>query len=290
MQVIPGDPAQLILGTEADPEALQNLHEQLGLDKPVLLRYLGWLEGIARGDLGTSIRYQIPVAPLIAERLRVTFPLAGAALAIAWAVGVPLGIAGAMNRAGARGLGFAAFSHVAVSVPSFWVGILLMLFFSLRLGWLPPDGLVPWHESPGGFLKSLLMPAVSLSLFPAGVLVRMLRSSLSEVMTQDFILTARSKGLSGLQTVVRHGFRNAFAPVATLMGLQLAALLGGSIVVEQVFAIPGLGRLTLFAVFNRDLPLIQGITLVSAAVVLLANLVADLVQAWLDPRIGLTQM
>ena len=287
VQVVPGDPAQLILGTEAPLEALADLRAQLGLDRPLPLQYLNWLGGVLRGDLGVSLRHGRPVAALIAERLPVTLSLAILSLALVVLLAVPLGVLAAIRQHSALDYGVLVFAQVGLALPSFWIGILLILLFALSLHWLPSGGYVPWGESPLEVLRTLAMPVLALGLPVAGVLARLVRASMLEELGRDHIRTARAKGLSEAQVIVRHVLRNALIPTVTLLGLQLGFLLGGSIVIEQVFALPGVGRLVLFAVVNRDLPLIQGLVLFIAALVVVINFLVDMAYTWLDPRISL---
>ncbi len=287
VQVVPGDSAQLILGTEAPPEALADLRARLGLDRPLPLQYLSWLSGVLRGNLGVSLRHGRPVATLIAERLPVTLSLATLSLALAVLLAVPLGVLAAVRQHSALDYGVLVFAQAGLALPSFWIGILLILIFALSWRWLPSGGYVPWGESPLGTLRTLAMPVLALGLPVAGVLARLVRASMLEELARDHIRTARAKGLSEAQVIVRHALRNALIPTVTLLGLQLGFLLGGSIVIEQVFALPGVGRLVLFAINNRDLPLIQGLVLFIAAVVVVINFLVDLAYTWLDPRISL---
>ena len=289
VQVMPGDPAQLILGTEAPPEALADLRAQLGLDRPLPLQYLSWLSGVLRGNLGVSLRHGRPVATLIAERLPVTLSLAILSLALAVILAVPLGVLAAIRQHSALDYGVLVFAQAGLALPSFWIGILLILLFALSLRWLPSGGYVPWAENPLAALRSLTMPVLALGLPVAGVLARLVRASMLEELARDHIRTARAKGLSEQQVIVRHVLRNALIPTVTLLGLQLGFLLGGSIVIEQVFALPGLGRLVLFAINNRDLPLIQGLVLFIAVLVVGINFLVDMAYTWLDPRISLSR-
>lgn len=287
VQVVPGDPAQIILGTEAPPEALADLRAQLGLDRPLPLQYLSWLTGVLRGDLGVSLRHGRPVTTLIAERLPVTLSLAILSLAPAVLLAVPLGILAATHQHSALDYGVLLLAQAGLALPSFWIGILLILLFALSWRWLPSGGYVPWAESPLEALRSLAMPILALGLPVAGVLARLVRASMLDELSRDHIRTARAKGLSETQIIVRHVLRNALIPTVTLLGLQLGFLLGGSIVIEQVFALPGVGRLVLFAINNRDLPLIQGLVLFIAALVVTINFLVDMAYTWLDPRISL---
>ncbi len=287
VQVVPGDPAQLILGTEAPPEALAGLRAQLGLDRPLPLQYLSWLGGALRGNLGVSLRHGRPVAALIAERLPVTLSLATLSLAMAVLLAVPLGVLAAVRQHTALDYGVLVFAQAGLALPSFWIGILLILLFALSWRWLPSGGYVPWGENPLQALRSLAMPVLALGLPVAGVLARLVRASMLEELARDHIRTARAKGLSEAQIIARHALRNALIPTVTLLGLQLSFLLGGSIVIENVFSLPGLGRLVLSAINNRDIPLIQGLVLFIAAMVVVINFLVDLAYTWLDPRISL---
>ncbi|RLC76098.1 MAG: ABC transporter permease, partial [Chloroflexi bacterium] len=258
LQVIPGDPAQLILGTEAPPEALETLRVQLGLDRPWPVRYLDWLRGVLRGDMGVSLRQERPVVSLIAERLPVTISLTSLAMLVALAISLPLGIFAAVRWNSPLDYATLVFSQVGIAVPSFWAGILLILVFSLFLRLFPTGGYVGWSESPLQALRHLALPSLALGMVMAALLTRMTRASMLEVLSQSYILTARAKGLKERAVIFRHALKNALIPVVTVVGLQIGFLMGGSIVIEYVFALPGVGRLLLTAIYTRDLPLIQG--------------------------------
>jgi peptide/nickel transport system permease protein len=279
VHVLPGDPAVLILGHEASPEALTDLRASLGLDRSLPEQYLSWL--------GISLRHRLPVATLIGERLPVTVALAALALLLAVAVSVPLGVLAAVRERSALDLGVLILSQVGVALPAFWIGILLILVFAVGLRAFPTGGFVPWSEGPLATLRSLALPVVALSLPLVAVLVRLVRASMLEELGRDHIRTARAKGLSERAVIVRHALRGALVPTVTLLGLQLGFLLGGSIVVEQVFALPGLGRLVLYAVSNRDVPLVQGLVMFIATLVVAVNLLVDVLYGLLDPRISL---
>ncbi len=287
LQVIPGDPAQLILGIEASPDALESIRAQLGLDKPWPLRYIFWLWGLLRGDMGVSIRLERPVSSLIAERLPVTLSLAFMAMLIALIIALPAGILSALRWNSPLDYFILLTTQLGIAIPSFWVGILLILFFSLYFRLFPTGGFVSWWENPFEAFRHLFLPAVSLGLVTAAFLTRMLRSSMLEVLSQVYITVARAKGLTRVQVVFRHALKNALIPVVTLAGVQMSFLMGGSIVVEQVFALPGLGRLLLSAVYTRDIPLIQGLVMFMTAVVVASNFLVDVLYAYLDPRIRL---
>ncbi len=287
VHILPGDPATLILGHEASPEALAGIRASLGLDRPVPEQYLAWLGGALRGDLGTSLRHHLPVATLIAERLPVTGSLAALSLLLAVAVAVPLGVLAAVRERSPLDVGILVLSQVGVALPAFWIGILLILLLAVRARVFPTGGFVPWSRDPLAALRSLALPSVALSLPLIAILVRLVRGSMLDELGREHIRTARAKGLPERIVLLRHALRGALVPTVTMLGLQLGFLLSGSIVIEQVFALPGLGRLVLFAVSNRDIPLIQGLVLFIAALVVGINFFVDVLYAALDPRISL---
>jgi len=280
IHLVPGDPVEAMLGESARPADRQALREALGLDRPLPEQYLRYLRGLARLDLGQSFQFQRPVAELLGERILPTLELTGAALALALALAVPLGVLAARYRGGVLDSGAMGFSLLGISIPNFWLGPLLILVFSLWLGWTPVSG----RDGP----VSLLLPAITLGTGLAAVLARMVRSSLLEVMEEDYVRTARAKGLSEAAVMWRHALRNAWLPVLTLVGLQLGGLLGGAVITETVFAWPGVGSLLVEAIQNRDYSVVQaGVLLVSLAYVLV-NTLTDLVYTLVDPRIRLT--
>ena len=288
VHVVPGDPATLILGNDASPDELAHLRTALGLDRPLPAQYLSWLGQVARGDLGKSLRYDEPVARLIGERLPVTLSLATFALLLALALAVPLGVLSATHPRSPFDYATLVLSQVGLAFPAFWVGIMLILLFAVARPLFPTGGFVPWTASPLGALRSLTLPAVALGLPMTAVLMRLVRAAVLDEMAQDHVWTARAKGLPEWRVVLRHALRNALIPTVTMLGLQLSFLLGGSIVVEQVFSLPGLGRLVVFAIFNRDIPLIQGLVMFLAGLVVLINFAVDILYALLDPRISLS--
>jgi peptide/nickel transport system permease protein len=285
ISILPGDPAQAILGTQATPESLEALRRELGLDAPLWSRYLRWIGGAVTGDLGTSVISKVPVAPEIADRLLVTVPLAALGMAIALGAALPLGLLAAARHRRLEGTAVALLSQLGIAVPAFWVGILLITLFAVRLGWLPSGGFVPWQESVGGAIRSLILPACSLALVQGAILTRYVRSAVLEVMREDFIRTARAKGLSARRTLWRHALPNAAIPVVTILGLQFAYLLAGAVVIENVFFLPGLGRMVLQAIGNSDLVAVQAITLTLTAIVLAVNFLTDVSYRFLDPRL-----
>jgi peptide/nickel transport system permease protein len=285
VHVLPGDAAEIMLGTEGGAEALAALRAKLGLDKPLLTQYVHWLLRAVTGNLGVSIQYDMPVGELIASRLAVTFPLAGLAVGLTVLAGIPLGIMAASHHRRLGDIGAIVFSQLGIAIPSFWAGILLILLFAVYLGWFPAGGYTPWRETPAGALRSLFLPALALSLVQTAILARTTRSALLEVLREDYVQTARSKGLSDRIVLYKHALKNGLITVVTFLGLQIGHLLAGSIIIENVFYLPGLGRLALGAISARDLPVVQGVVLFMAAVIVAINFVVDLLYGWLDPRI-----
>jgi peptide/nickel transport system permease protein len=285
VRVLPGDPATLILGLESHPETVARLRRSMGLDRPLAVQYVDWLARAARGDLGTSIQYDLPVGRLILSRLPVTLPLALMAAALMVAVALPLGVFAATRRGRAGDYAAMIVSQLGIAVPAFWSGLLLILLFSVRLGWLRSGGFDGWEAGVWTGVKSLLLPAVALGAFQAAVLARATRSAVLEALHQDYVRTARAKGLAEAHVVGRHTLRNAMIPIVTVLGLQLGQLVAGAIVLESVFALPGLGRLALVAITARDLPVVQGVTLFVAASIVFINFAVDLAYVVLDPRI-----
>lgn len=285
IRVLPGDPAQVIMGTEGSPEAAARLREAMGLNRPLPIQYLQWLSGALRGDLGMSIQYDVSVSRLIVSRLPVTLPLTLMAALIMIATALPLGLFAATRH---RRLGdylTMIVSQVGIAVPSFWSGLLLILLFAVHLGWLQSGGFAGWSDGLGPGLRSLLLPAVALGLFQAAVLIRATRSAALDVLREDYVRTARAKGVRERLVIGKHAFRNALIPIVTVAGVQLGQLMAGSIILESVFALPGLGRLALGAITARDLPVVQGVTLFVAASIVLINFLVDLAYIVLDPRI-----
>jgi peptide/nickel transport system permease protein len=285
LMVIPGDPAQIILGVHATPETLEKLRHQLGLDRPVAIRYLSYMKNLAMGDMGQSIHYDISIRSLILSRLQVTFPLALLSMVFAIFLSIPMGTYSSLHRNRMGDYGLMIFSQLGLAVPSFWAGILLILLFAVTLHWLPAGGFQPWLVNPVRALQSLILPALSLGLVRAAVLTRMTRSSMLEVLGEDYIRTARSKGLSQRIVVYKHAFRNAIIPVVTIIGLQVSDLLAGAIIVENVFHLPGVGRLVFEAIGQRDLLVIQGVVLLITMTIIFVNFVIDIAYRYLDPRI-----
>lgn len=285
MNLLPGDPAAIMLGTSATPETLAALRTQMGLDEPLVVRYLAWLAGVLQGDLGQSYTYGVPVAGLIVERLAVTLPLALMAVVMSVAIAVPLGVAAARRHNGLFDYVAGAFSYVSIAVPAFWVGLLLIIAFSTKLGWMPAGGFPGWNAGFWAGLAALLMPAIALALPQAGVLTRVARSAVLDVMGEDFVRTARAKGLSDKAAVWRHALPNALIPVVTMIGLQFTFLIAGAVLVENVFNLPGLGRLALQALSQRDIIVMQDVVLFFSALVIVMNFLVDLAYLVIDPRL-----
>jgi peptide/nickel transport system permease protein len=285
LKLTPGDPASAILGVQATPAELARVRQAMGLDRPWPAQFATWLLGALQGDLGQSYISKKPVSELILTRLPVTLELTLFAMLLAALIGIPAGVIAAARRYSLLDYSITSFALFGVSMPSFWFAILLILFFSLYLGWLPASGYTPWGRGLIPHLKSLVMPAISLGLFLAGALVRFSRTSMMETLVQDYVRTARAKGLAGRVVLLRHALKNALIPTVTVLGVQFGALLGGAVITEQVFAFPGVGTMLLTAVNQRDYPVVQGVTLVVAVIFTLTNLVVDVLYTWLNPRI-----
>ena len=285
VNVLPGDVAAVMLGTSATPEAVATLRHQLGLDQPGWLRYLQWVGGMLHSDFGTSLLSHSDVGPLIFQKLAVSGPLALASALISVALAIPLGVLAGVHYRRLSGALISLVSLVGIAVPAFWAGLLLATVFAIQLHLFPAGGFVDWSESPIGALRSLVLPALALGLVQAAVLTRYIRSAIIDVQREDFLRTARAKGLTRWQALSRHGFRYAAIPVVTILGIQLTGLLVGAIVIENVFVLPGLGRLLFQSVGNRDLIVVEDLVMVLTAVVLFVNFVIDLSYRFLDPRI-----
>ena len=277
IHLVPGDPAQAMLGDGASPEDIAQLRTRLGLDKPLTEQYGRYLEGLVRGDLGTSLRTQQPVTAQIAERLPATAELASAAMLVAVALALPLGLVAAVWRGTWVDQGAMALALVGISVPGFWLGPLLALIFAVELGWLPVSG--------RGTLAHLVLPAITLGSALAAILARMTRASVLEELREQYVVAARARGASRVRAVVVHALRNSLIPVVTILGLQLGAVLTGSIITETIFSWPGVGRLLIQSINFRDYPMVQGCILLIAVTYVTMNLITDLLYGWLDPRI-----
>lgn len=285
MHAIPGDPVSALLGTDATPQTRAAMRRDLGLDQSILTQYFNWWSDVLRGDLGRSIMVKQPVSSLIVERAPVTLPLALMAFTIAVGIALPAGVLAAIKRNTWIDGVVSVLAFTGMAIPDFWLGVLLILGFALYLDWLPPGGYVSLFENPLQGLQHLILPSMALGVAFAASLTRMVRSSMLEVLNRDFIRTARAKGQLERRVLFSHALRNSLIPTVTVMGVQLGTLLGGTLIIEQVFALPGLGRLTIQAVLDRDFPVVQGCVLVIATTFVLANFVTDLIYVALDPRI-----
>jgi ABC-type dipeptide/oligopeptide/nickel transport system permease component len=279
IHLVPGDPAQAMLGDGASPEDIAQLRTRLGLDRPLTEQYVAYLKGLSRGDLGTSLRTQQPVRAQIAERLPATAELASAAMVVAVLLAIPLGLIAAVWQGRWIDQGAMSLALVGISVPGFWLGPLLALIFSVELGWLPVSG--------RGTLAHLVLPGVTLGAALAAILARMTRASVLEELREQYVVAARARGASRLRAVVVHALRNSLIPVVTILGLQLGAVLTGSIITETIFSWPGVGRLLIQSINFRDYPMVQGCILLIAVTYVTMNLLTDLMYGWLDPRIRL---
>jgi peptide/nickel transport system permease protein len=284
-QLLPGDPAKILAGEDQDPQVIAYLQAKLHLDEPLPVRYGYWVWGVLQGDLGESVRTQLPVLDLILQKLPVTLELAVLAFLVAVLIGIPAGVVSAVARGSAWDHGANLFALWGLSTPNFWLGILLIMLFSVQLGWLPASGYVSPFEDLAGNLAAMAMPAFVLGNAIAAVLMRHTRSAMLQVMSSDYVRTARAKGLSERAVVIKHALRNALTPIITLGALELGTLLSGAVLTEQVFTIPGFGKLIVDAVFNRDYAVVQGVVLFTATTYILLNLLADLAYFWVNPRL-----
>ena len=285
LDALPGNAAQTLMGADASPDAIRALTEKLGLDQPLLVRYARWIGGMLIGDLGNSYAYGTPVAGLIAERLALTVPLAILSMAITVVLALTAGIYTAANHNRLGDVGVMSLTQIGIALPNFWFAILLILLFSVKLQWLSAGGFAGWDDGIWPGVKSLLLPSVSLAVVQAAILARVTRSAVLEVLREDFVRTARAKGLGRREVLWQHVLRNAMIPVITVMGLQFANLLAGTIVIENVFYLPGLGRLIFQSIANRDLIVVRNCVMLLAGMVIVVNFVVDVLYAFIDPRI-----
>jgi peptide/nickel transport system permease protein len=285
LEIVPGDPARLMLGMNATEDAVHNLQEQMGLNQPLIMRYLNWLGGLLTGDLGKSYTYSVPVFDLIKERVAVSLPLAAISLALSTLIALPVGVFSASRRGKFSDTLTMGVAQVGVAIPNFWFALLLVYVFAVTLRLVPAGGFPGWGAGFGVSLNSLILPSIALALPQAAILARVSRSALLEVLGEDYIRTARAKGLSRRQVLYRHALRNALIPVLTILGLQFAFLLAGTIIIENVFYLPGLGRLVFQAITQRDLIVVEGVVMLLIATLILVNLLVDLSYAIVDPRL-----
>ncbi|MGN6549897.1 MAG: ABC transporter permease [Pararhizobium sp.] len=283
--IVPGDPARFMLGMNAQPDTLAALHHQLGLDQPAILRYLHWLGGLLVGQFGTSYTYKVPVAELIGQRLWVSLPLALYALVLSTLSAFPAGILSAARRNSAADVSIMGVTQLGIAVPNFWFAMLLVLAFSITLRWFSAGGFPGWGAGFLPAMKALTLPAIALALPQASILARVMRSSLLETLGEDFVRTARAKGLTWAQALRRHALRNALIPVLTIIGLQFSFLLAGAIIIENVFFLPGLGRLVFQAITQRDLVVVQSVVILLVFAVIVVTFLVDIAYAAADPRL-----
>jgi len=285
IEIVPGDPASFMLGLNAEPATVAALRQELGLERSGLARYFDWVGGMVRGDFGISYTYRTPINTMVAERIMVSLPLALYALLLAVLIAFPAGLIAASRRGGVADASVMGFTQIGVAVPNFWFAMLLVLLFAIKLRWMPSGGFAGWDTGPWPAIKSLTLPAIALALPQAAILARVLRSSLLDVLGEDYIRTARAKGLSPRQTLWRHALRNAMIPVLTIIGLQFSFLLAGAIIIENVFYLPGLGRLVFQSIASRDLVVVESVIMLLVCSVVTVTFLVDLAYAWFDPRL-----
>lgn len=285
IEIIPGDPATFMLGLNAQPDTINALREEMGLNASPVTRYFNWATGMLRGDFGLSYTYRTPVSELIFERMQVSLPLAIFALILSTAIAFPAGILAASRRGGVADLSVMGVTQLGIAVPNFWFAMLLVLLFAITLRWFSAGGFVGWDAGLFPALKSLLLPAISLALPQASILARVMRSSLLDTLDEDFVRTARAKGLTRRQTLWQHALRNALIPVLTIIGLQFSFLMAGAIIIENVFFLPGLGRLVFQGITQRDLIVVESVVMVLVFAVVSVTFLVDIAYAWVDPRL-----
>ena len=290
LEILPGNAAQMLMGPDASPEAVQAMAAKLGLDRPPLERYLDWMGGLLRGELGLSTTYSTPVSELVMERLEVTVPLALMAMALTTLIAIAAGVYAAARHNRAGDVGVMGLTQLGIAIPNFWFAILLILLFSVHLKWFAAGGFPGWEDGAWPAIQSLMLPALSLAVVQSAILARFTRSSMLEVLREDFMRTARAKGLSKRAALWKHALRNALIPMITVMGMQFAELLAGTIVVENVFYLPGLGRLIFQAIANRDLIVVRNCVMLLAAMVVIVNFVVDVLYAVIDPRVKTSRL
>ena len=285
IEIVPGDPASFMLGVNAQPDTVNALREELGLNTSHTQRYVSWISGLLKGDLGTSYTYRSPVSDIVADRLQVSVPLALYALTLTILIAFPVGVLAAAWRGSAVDLFVMGATQLGIAVPNFWFAILMVIVFAINLGWFSAGGFTGWDAGILAVIKALTLPAVALALPQASILARVMRSSLLDTLSEDYIRSARAKGLSRRQVMWRHALRNAMIPVLTIIGLQFSFLLAGAIIIENVFFLPGLGRLVFQAITQRDLIVVESVVMLLVFAVVLVNFLVDLAYAWVDPRL-----
>lgn len=285
IEIVPGDPASFMLGINAQPDTIQALRVELGLDQSLLQRYLGWVGGLLGGDMGTSYTYRTPVSDIVKDRLQVSLPLALYALTLTVVVAFPVGILAAARRGSVTDITVMGATQLGVAIPNFWFAILMVILFAINLRWFSAGGFPGWDAGIFPAMKALTLPAIALALPQASILARVMRSSLLDTLSEDYMRTARAKGLTRRQVLWRHALRNAMIPVLTIIGLQFSFLLAGAIIIENVFFLPGLGRLVFQAITQRDLIVVESVVMLLVFAVILLNFFVDIAYAWVDPRL-----
>ena len=285
IEIVPGDPASFMLGINAQPDTIQALRVELGLDQSLAQRYLGWVGGLLGGDMGTSYTYRTPVSDIVSDRLQVSLPLALYALMLTVVVAFPVGILAAARRGSVTDITVMGATQLGVAIPNFWFAILMVILFAINLRWFSAGGFPGWDAGIFPAMKALTLPAIALALPQASILSRVMRSSLLDTLSEDYMRTARAKGLTRRQVLWRHALRNAMIPVLTIIGLQFAFLLAGAIIIENVFFLPGLGRLVFQAITQRDLIVVESVVMLLVFAVILVNFFVDIAYAWVDPRL-----
>jgi peptide/nickel transport system permease protein len=285
IEIVPGDPASFMLGINAQPDTIQALRVELGLDQSLAQRYLGWVGGLLGGDMGTSYTYRTPVSDIVSDRLQVSLPLALYALTLTVVVAFPVGILAAARRGSGTDITVMGMTQLGVAIPNFWFAILMVILFAINLRWFSAGGFPGWDAGIFPAIKALTLPAIALALPQASILARVMRSSLLDTLSEDYMRTARAKGLTRRQVLWRHALRNAMIPVLTIIGLQFSFLLAGAIIIENVFFLPGLGRLVFQAITQRDLIVVESVVMLLVFAVILLNFFVDIAYAWVDPRL-----
>lgn len=286
-QILPGDPVRTMLGTEADPTQIENLRSELGLDRPLYEQYVDWMKGLLTGQLGDSIRFSMPVKDLLFDRLPVTMSLAGITLLIVLFISLPLGMFAARRQNKISDVSLSTVTQVGMAVPSFWLGMMLILYVGLQFSFFKISGYIPWTQSVAGALSTLLLPALTIAIPQIAVNFRYVRTAILEQVQLDYVRTIRSKGMSERNVMYKHVLKNSMIPILTVFGLIMAEVVAGTIIVEQVFSLPGIGQLLITAISNRDFPLVQGIVMYITVAVVMINFIVDVLYSVLDPRIRL---
>ncbi|MEM7214154.1 MAG: ABC transporter permease [Pseudomonadota bacterium] len=285
IEIIPGDPAAFMLGINAEPDAVEALREKMGLNDGKVQRYLSWVTGLLQGDFGTSYTYRVPVSELVAERIVVSLPLALFALFLSTLIALPAGVFAASKRGQAGDYSVIGMTQLGIAIPNFWFAMILVLIFAITLRWFSAGGFPGWDAGFFEAMKALLLPAIALALPQASILTRVMRTALLDTLTEDYVRTARAKGLTRRQTLWRHALRNALIPVLTILGLQFSFLLAGAIIIENVFFLPGLGRLVFQGITQRDLIVVESVVMLLVFAVIIVTFLVDIAYAWVDPRL-----